>query len=75
MKGNNTFDCGSAQTITQYEADPAEEQLLHFVNADPTRTPSFTAFPKPDYFFSIGHDDSAALCPSTTTADTRRRAA
>ena len=70
VKGNNTFDADPAQTITQYEADPGVEQLLHFVNADPARTPSFTAFPKPDYFFSIGQNDSAPLCPSTTTADT-----
>lgn len=69
-KANNTFDGDPAQTVVQYEADPGVEQLLHFVNADPARTPSFTAFPKPDYFFSIGQNDSSPLCPSTTTADT-----
>jgi hypothetical protein len=70
-KANNPFDGDSAQTITQYEADPAVEQLLHFVNADPNRTPSFTLFPKPDYFFTIGATDGAASsqCAPGTTAD------
>ncbi len=44
------------------------EQLLHFVNADPNRTPSFTAFPKPDYFFTIGATDGSSPCASGTTA-------
>src|SRR5262249_4266740 len=58
---NNT-----AQNITQYEADPTVEQLLHFVNADPNRTPSFTVFPKPDYFLASGTSDS---CGAGTTPD------
>jgi hypothetical protein len=33
-------------------ADPAEEQALHMVNADPNRTPTFTMFGNPDYFFT-----------------------
>ena len=65
-KANNTYDADPAQTIVNYEADPAVEQLLHFTNADPNRTPSFTVFPKPDYFFSIGNSDS---CGAGTTAD------
>ncbi len=74
-QANNTYDNNPAQNITQYEADPTVEQLLHFVNADPNRTPSFTVFPKPDYFLSIGTTDSgcgtgvtqanaAAMCTS-----------
>jgi hypothetical protein len=58
----DTYDGGVQQNITQYEADPAVEQLLHFVNADPARTPSFTLFPKPDYFFTIGMTDGSAPC-------------
>ena len=65
-KANNTYDADPGQNITQYEADPGVEQLLHFVNADPNRTPSFTIFPKPDYFLSIGTTDS---CPTDTTTD------
>ena len=61
------FDAFDNQTenIAQYEADPEVEQLLHFVNADPKRTPSFTVFPKPDFYLSSGTKDS---CPTGTTA-------
>jgi len=31
-------------------ADPVAEKALHMVNADPKRTPNFTAFALPDYF-------------------------
>jgi hypothetical protein len=55
---NNTYDANPAQNLTQYEADPAVEQLLHFTNADPNRTPSFTVFPKPDFFLSSRTSDS-----------------
>ncbi len=57
---NDVFDGNVQENITQYEADPAVEQLLHFVNADPARTPSFTLFPKPDFFFTIGATDGSA---------------
>ena len=47
------------QPITNYLADPTEEAILHMVNADPARTPTFALFAKPDYFLSAG----AATCP------------
>jgi hypothetical protein len=55
----------ATENLTQYEVDPEVEQLLHFVNADPNRTPSFTVWPKGDFFMSSGTSDS---CPSGTTA-------
>ena len=61
------------EKIAQYEADPTAEQLLHFVNADPARTPSFTAFPKGDFFFTIGTKDTSSNpdgCTAGTTAAT-----
>jgi len=64
-KANDAYDGNVAENIAQYEADPTVERLLHFVNADPNRTPSFTVFPKPDYYLSSGTSDS---CPSGTTA-------
>jgi hypothetical protein len=45
---------GTTQPITNYLADPAEEAILHMVNADPARTPTFAMFAKPDYFLSPG---------------------
>jgi hypothetical protein len=37
--------------ITQALADPVEEKTLHMVTADPFRTPTFTLFADPDWFF------------------------
>ena len=45
---------GSTQLIANYLADPTEEAILHMVNADPARTPTFAMFAKPDYFLSTG---------------------
>jgi hypothetical protein len=46
---NNPY-VGHTQDITNYLASPAEEAILHMVNADPVRTPTFAMFAKPDYF-------------------------
>ena len=32
---------GTTQKIANWLADPAEEAILHMVNADPARTPTF----------------------------------
>jgi hypothetical protein len=44
---------GNVQTInlTAALADTVEEQNLHLINADPARTPNFTLFANPDFFF------------------------
>lgn len=52
---------GTGQPIANWLADPTEERILHFVDADPNRTPSFAMFAKPDYFLSTG----ATTCPAT----------
>jgi hypothetical protein len=41
---------GTTQKIDNYLADPTEEAILHMVNADPARTPTFAMFAKPDYY-------------------------
>ena len=40
------------EKITQYQAGKLEERVLHMQTVDPLRMPTFTLFPKPDYFFS-----------------------
>jgi hypothetical protein len=67
---NNSYDGGPPETVAAYEADPAVEQLLHFVNADPNRTPSFTVFPRPDFFLGSGTSDPSApaACATATAA-------
>jgi hypothetical protein len=52
---------GTTQPITNYLADQTEMAILHMVNADPARTPTFTMFAKPDYFLST-------TTPACTTA-------
>lgn len=57
---------GTTQPITNYLADPTEEAILHMVNADPARTPTFALFAKPDYFLSPG----SATCSPCVTQNT-----
>ncbi|MEA2635926.1 MAG: hypothetical protein QOH92_2693 [Chloroflexota bacterium] len=44
---------GNVQSVslTRALADPVEEQALHMINTDPNRTPTFTWFANPDFFF------------------------
>jgi len=47
----NPYAGGVAVPIAVKLADTVEEQTLHMVNSDPKRTPSFTMFGNPDFFF------------------------
>src|SRR6476619_1341020 len=38
--------------IVQYQAGALEQRVLHMQSIDPLRFPTYTLFPKPDYFFS-----------------------
>jgi hypothetical protein len=53
---------GTTQPITNYLADQTEMGILHMVNADPLRTPTFTMFAKPDYFLSTGSPTCTTPC-------------
>jgi hypothetical protein len=53
---------GTTQPITNYLADQKEMAILHMVNADPARTPTFTMFARPDYFLSTGATDCSTPC-------------
>ncbi len=50
LTANNPY-AGGSQKITNFLADPAEMAILHMINADPARTPTFAMFARPDYFF------------------------
>jgi len=54
---------GKSQAIANYLADPTEEAILHMVNADPARTPTFAEFAKPDYYLQQG----SATCDDSVT--------
>ena len=66
------FDPINGQTtpITVNMADETEEQILHMVNADPARTPTFTLFGNDDFFFqsicsNVGAAQGATPAPVT----------
>jgi hypothetical protein len=40
------------EPITKYQAGALEQRVLHMQTVDPLRTPTYSLFPKPDYFFS-----------------------
>jgi hypothetical protein len=63
VTASNPFTGDTNETIANYLAGPAEQQILHLVNADPARTPTFTLFPKPDYYFGTN-----APCPTDAAA-------
>lgn len=59
---------GGVQPITNYLADPTEQAILHMVNADPVRTPTFAMFARPDYYLSTGASTCAVSCVTQSTA-------
>ncbi len=59
---------GGTQPITNYLADPTEEAILHMVNADPARTPTFAMFARPDYFLSATVSNCATVCQNPSFA-------
>jgi hypothetical protein len=58
---------GTTQDITNYLANPTEEAILHMVNADPARTPTFAMFAKPDYYLSTGPASCNGSCVTQNT--------
>ena len=48
---------GQVDQVTQQMAGPAQMKILHMVNADPARTPTFTMFANPSYFLFAGPPD------------------
>jgi hypothetical protein len=53
---------GVTEPLTNYLADPTEEAILHLVNADPARTPTFTQFAKPDFWVQPGPANCTSAC-------------
>jgi hypothetical protein len=50
LTASNPYSGNKNETIANYLANPVEEGILHFVDADPARTPTLAMFAKPDYF-------------------------
>ncbi len=52
MTGNDPYSGVNPETIVNYQAGALEQRVLHMQSADPLRTPTYSIFPKGDYFFS-----------------------
>jgi hypothetical protein len=52
MTGDDPYTGVNGEKIVNYQAGAVEQRILHMQTADPLRTPTYTLFPKPDYFFS-----------------------
>ncbi len=52
MTADNPYSGVTGQHIVKYQAGQAEERILHMQTSDPLRTPTYTMFPVPDYYFS-----------------------
>jgi hypothetical protein len=54
MTSNLTYSGVANEKIAQYQADQVEQRILHMQTNDPLRTPTYSIFPVPDYFFGAG---------------------
>jgi hypothetical protein len=52
MTGNDPYSGVNGEHVTKYQAGAVEQRVLHVQTADRLRTPTYTLFPKGDYFFS-----------------------
>jgi hypothetical protein len=67
LTASNPYSGNANENIVNYMADPAEEAILHFVDADPARTPTLAVFAKPDYFLSSGSASCSTSCVNINT--------
>jgi hypothetical protein len=53
MTADNPYSGAQGEHIVKYQAGAVEQRVLHMQTADPLRTPTYTMFPVPDYYFSM----------------------
>jgi hypothetical protein len=52
MTADNPFSGATGEHVVKYQAGSVEQRIIHMQTNDPKRTPTFTMFPVPDYYFS-----------------------
>jgi len=62
LTGDNPYSGTSGEKIVNYQAGATEQRILHMRTADAGRTPSYTIFPRPDYYF----DGTYPACASSS---------
>ena len=65
ITADNPYNGTTGEKIVNYQAGKVEQRILHIETADPLRTPTFTVFPKGDYFFGQGPQNCTTPCVST----------
>jgi hypothetical protein len=63
MTADDPFTGVNGEHIVNYQADQIEQRILHMQTADPLRTPTYTMFPKPDYYFSTSGTPNVTVNP------------
>jgi hypothetical protein len=66
LTANNPYSGATGETIINYQAGAVEQRILHMQTADPLRIPSYTIFPKPDYYFDPAFPKCAASADPAT---------
>jgi hypothetical protein len=73
LTANNPHSGVNGETIMNFQAGATAQRILHLQSADPQRTPTYSLFPKPDYFFDAalpnctGSTKPAADCVSVSS--------
>ncbi|MFL5914401.1 MAG: hypothetical protein ACJ752_02010 [Gaiellaceae bacterium] len=61
MTSNLTYSGVANEKIAKYQADQVEQRILHMQTNDPLRTPTYSIFPMPDYFFGASSGPNVAF--------------
>ena len=59
MTADNPYSGATGQKVVRYQAGAVEQRILHMQTADVLRTPTYSLFPVPDYYFSTSGPDVA----------------
>jgi hypothetical protein len=62
LTANNPHSGVQGEKVVNYQAGATEQRILHLMTADPQRNPTYTIFPKPDYYF----DPAVPACTGTS---------
>ncbi len=60
---------GTTEPVLQHIADQTDEGILHMVTEDPLRTPSFTLFGNPAFFYETGKCENQEAPPGCPTVE------
>jgi hypothetical protein len=71
LTADNPYTGVTGEKIVNYQAGAVEQRILHMRTADPLRTPSYSIFPKPDYYFDANFPKCLPAANPATTCVTQ----